>query len=70
MSTRTRSTSTARVLVLEGVEEGEEACPRAVRVKVEAVKARPTSTRSLEATLENLQSRGLGAAIAVEDLTS
>ena len=70
MLIKTRYTSTARVVGLEGVEEGEEACPHAASREAEEVKAKLTSTRSLEATLPSLQSLGLGAAIAVEDLTS
>ena len=53
-----------------GVEEGEEACPHAASREAEEVKAKLTSTRSLVAMLPSLQSLGLGAAIAVEDLTS
>ena len=73
MSTKTRSTYTARVLVEEEVEEvpeevQEEACQR-VRVKGGEV-ARIPSTRFQEAMSANLQSRGLGAVTAVGGLTS
>ena len=70
MSIKTKFIFTPRVVGLEGVGEVEEACPHAASREAEEVKAKLTSTRSLEAALQSLQSLGLGAVIAVEDLTS